>query len=238
MDRTMRMLFAGGVTLVLSGVAFLFYLGYLQANPPTAAASDVVSKPSLIGPPLEIPAFSLVDQENRARDRSLLEGKVSVVWFMFTNCPLACPAMSLQMADMQKKLRNSGVQFVAFSLDAGHDTPAALKAYGDKFGVDWGNWVYLTEPAGQGAKNTGRSIYSHDLKQFIEDTPDNAIKLVDGSGTMPNIEHAVNFFLVGPDGNVLDRGWFSSKRPEELEQLRERALAAIKYFGGNGQLKN
>jgi protein SCO1/2 len=234
----MRMLFAGGLTLLLSGIAFLVYLGYLRANPPIAAAKDVLPNPSLIGPPLEIPTFSLVDQENRPRDRSLLEGKVSIVWFMFTNCPLACPAMSMQMADMQKGLRNSGVQFVAFSLDAEHDTTAALKAYGDKFDVDWSNWVFLTDPTGQAAKNTGRTIYSRDLKQFVEDTPGNTITLVDGSGTMPNIEHAVNFFLVGPDGNVLDRGWFSSKRPEELEQLRERALAAIKYFGDKGQLKN
>lgn len=237
MDRTMRMVFAGGVTLLLGGLAFLVYLGYLHNNPTAARANGGSPGPAAItGPPLRIPPFSLVDQDNQPRDRGILEGRVSVVWFMFTHCPLACPAMSVQMAELQKGLRNSGVQFVAFSLDPVHDTPSALKTYGEKYGIDWSNWTFLTEPAGSPTKRTGWSIYADDLMQYVEETPTNTLTLAEG-GTMANIEHAVNFFVVGPDGEVLDRGWYSSLHPEELVALRERVIASMKFYGDQGRLK-
>ena len=236
MERTMRMVLAGGLTQLLSGIAFLGYLVYLRNNPPTAAAATVAATPPMAGPALTIPPFSLIDQDGKPRDRGVLEGRVSVVWFMFTHCPLACPTMSLQMADLQHKLKESGVQFVAFSIDPEHDTPEALKAYGAKYGVDWANWIYLTEPLETPVSQTGRSIYARDLHQFIEETPDNTLTLADGKGKMANIEHAVNFFVVGPDGVVLDRGWYSSLRADELDQLRERVIAALKYFGDKGEL--
>ena len=228
------MVLAGGLTLLLSGLAFMAYLAYLNNNPPRASATQPMA-----GPPLTIPPFALVDQDGAAKDRSLLEGRVSVVWFMFTHCPLACPAMSVQMAEMQRRLKQSGVQFVAFSLDPAHDTPEALRKYGDNYGIDWSNWTFLTEPpppAGQAVRGVARSIYANDLKQFVEDTPDNTLTLKDG-GSMPNIEHAVNFFVVGPDGAVLDKGWYNSLHPEELDAMRERVIASLKYFGDNGLLK-
>ncbi len=236
MDRAMRMVFAGGVTLLVCGLAFLVYLGYLHNNPSAVMAGGAPGKAAITGPALRIPAFTLVDQDNKPRDRGLLEGRISVVWFMFTHCPLACPAMSVQMAEMQKGLRNSGVQFVAFSLDPAHDTPAALRAYGDKYGIDWSNWTFLTEPAGSPIKRTGWLIYADDLKQYVEETPANTLTLAEG-GTMPSIEHAVNFFVVGPDGEVLDHGWYSSLHPEELVALRERVLASLKFYGDKGRLK-
>lgn len=235
MDRAMRMMLAGGVTLLLSGVAFMAYLGYLHNNPPKADGG-IVQGATVSGPALSIPAFSLMDQDGVAKDRSILEGRVSVVWFMFTHCKLACPTMSLQMADLQRKLKNTGVQFVAFSLDPAHDTPEVLKEYGAKFEVDWRNWTFLTEPSGQAPKGIGRSIYSHDLKQFVEDAENDPLTLPD-KGTMANILHAVNFFIVGPDGNVMDKGWYSSKWPQEMEDLRERAIAAQKHFSEKGLLK-
>jgi protein SCO1/2 len=239
MDRAMRMMLAGGLTLLLSGFGFMIYLAYLHNNPRQAVAGTQPVKGTLTDDPFRIPTFSLVDQDERPRDRSILEGRVSVVWFMFTSCPLACPSMSVQMSDLQKKLKGSGVQFVAFSIDPEHDTPAALKAYGAKYDIDWSNWTYLTESPAKGAPfaQVGRSIYTNDLKQFFEETPNNPVKVAGTDATMANLEHAVNFFVVGPDGTVLNEGWYSSLRPEELEKMRDRLNAALKYFGDKGELK-
>lgn len=227
MDRAMRMVLAGGLTLLLSGVAFLVYLGYLRSNPPARAQGA----PTVSGPALSFPSFSLVDQEGVARDRSVLEGRVSIVWFMFTRCPAICPAMSVQMEEMHRQLKGNGVRFVAFSLDPAHDTPAVLKEYGGRYAVDWSDWMFLTEPAGVPVARTGWSIYTKHLHQYAEEKPESK----PGMGT--EIDHAMNFFLVGPDGNVLDQGWFNSKFPDELKQLRERAAGAAKHYREKGLLK-
>ncbi|MFM8270351.1 MAG: SCO family protein, partial [Pseudomonadota bacterium] len=35
---------------------------------------------------------------------------------------------------------------VSISVDPEHDSPEVLKKYGDKFGVDWNRWHFLTGP--------------------------------------------------------------------------------------------
>lgn len=231
MDRAMRLVLAAGVTLMVCGLSFIAYLGYVRSHPPVAKAAG---EQAMVGPDLVLPEFSLVDQEGTARDRRMLEGRVSVAWFMFTQCPLACPAMSIQMADLQKQLKGSGVRFAAFSLDPARDTPAALKEYGGRYGVDWSGWTFLTEPeAGRAkVKRTGWDIFTKELHQFAEER-----ETRDGLGNPSmTIEHGLNFFLVGPDGKVL--GWFNSSRPDEMASLRERALGAARYYDEKGALKS
>lgn len=234
----MRMTLAAGITLMVCGVAFMAYLGYLRSHPPAAMGAgrmDGGDGQTISGPPLKIPAFSLVDQEGRPRDRSMLEGRVSVVWFMFTHCPLACPAMSIQMAELQKRLKASGVQFVAFTLDPVRDTPGVLKEYGDRYSIDWGNWTFLTEPnvGGHGAKRTGWDIFTRDLNQYAEERKvDPPAGAEPGRPPETTIDHGVNFFLVGPDGTVIK--WFNSNRPEDMASLRERALATAKFYEDKG----
>lgn len=241
MDRAMRMMLAAGITLLVSGFAFMGYLGYLRSHPPTAGAADTRNggKVSSDDERLSIPAFSLVDQDGNKQDRSILEGHVTVVWFMFTHCPLACPTMSMQAAEVQKQLRGSGVRFVAFSIDPANDTPAALKTYGDRFEIDWKTWTFLTEPDQRSGKRTGWDIFTNNLHQYAEVKP--ATPPEDSKPNQPpapsEILHAVNFFLVGPDGNVLDQGWFNSNRPEDLKDLRERAIGAAKYYSEKSLLK-
>ncbi|MFT3684891.1 MAG: SCO family protein [Phycisphaerales bacterium] len=221
----MRIALAAGITLMVCGVSFMAYLGWLRSHPPAQPGADG-AKGKLVGPDLSIPAFSLIDQNGQTRDHSVVEGKVSVVWFMFTKCPLACPAMSVQAADLQKQLRSSGVQFVAFSLDPKSDRPDTLKEYGGRYSIDWNNWTFLTEPDAANGKRTGWDIYTQSLHQFAEER-----KVTDqpagSQADETTIEHAMNFFLVGPDGKVID--WFNSNHPEEMTRLKERARGAAAF---------
>lgn len=236
MDRAMRMVMAAGLTLLLSSLSFMGYLLYLRNNPPTAAAAQGGGI-TMTGDPLSIPEFSLVDQDGAARDKTMLLGRVTIVWFMFTRCPIACPAMSVQMEDLQRDLKGSGVRFAAFSLEPLHDTPAVLKKYGDeRYNIDWSNWTFLTEPAGS-TRRQGWDIFKRDLGQHVEETPEIPSDKPNVPPTPSSIDHGVNFFVVGPDGKVLDQGWYSSKYPDEMKKLRERALAAMKYYGDKGDLK-
>lgn len=81
-------------------------------------------------------------------------GKVIVADFFFTSCAGICPALTRNMARLQqsfikggntrKKIDTSIVQFMSFSIDPERDSPAKLKEYADRFGVNHDNWWLLT----------------------------------------------------------------------------------------------
>jgi protein SCO1/2 len=175
-----------------------------------------------------------VDQEGKVRDQRIFEGKITIADFMFTHCPLACPQMTMQLEKVQRRLKGLPVQIVSFSLDPEHDTPQRLKTYAaERFKLDTSNWLFLTEAleAGQKPALTARMMYKNDLKQYFEEDPQQMLTVEDGSGKqIPNINHSIRFFLIGPDGTVL--GTFNSARQEEMDQLVERAMGAVKYHFG------
>lgn len=82
--------------------------------------------PAMVGGP-----FRMVDQEGRAVDETLLNGKWTVVFFGFTYCPDVCPT-TLQALDRAQDLlgpRAANLQVVFVSVDPERDTPAQLKTY-------------------------------------------------------------------------------------------------------------
>jgi protein SCO1 len=235
MDKLMKwMLIVGVVGMVLSMTA-LGYMFVQKRNAPVALPTNMTGSPAV--PPiseepiLKIPAFSLVDQSGQARNASIFAGKITIADFMFTHCPLACPQMTMQLEKVQTRLKGLPVQIVSFSLDPEHDTPARLTEYAtQRFKLDTSNWLFLTEDlkAGQKPALIARQMYKQNLKQYFEEDPAQMLTIEDGSGKqIPNINHSIRFFLLGPDGTVL--GTFNSARQEEMDQLVERAMGAVKF---------
>lgn len=75
--------------------------------------------------------FQLVDQTGAPRTQALLEGKWSLVFFGFTNCPDVCPTtlQTLQAAKSRLGRAAEQVQVVLVTVDPDRDTPEALRAY-------------------------------------------------------------------------------------------------------------
>lgn len=76
----------------------------------------------------------------------LIKDKVVAINFIFTHCSDSCPAETASMRQVQKALGDRigrDVFFYSISIDPEHDTPAALKAYSEKFSVGPG-WTFLT----------------------------------------------------------------------------------------------
>jgi protein SCO1/2 len=75
--------------------------------------------------------FTLVNQDGRAVDQSLLKGKWSVVFFGYTFCPDYCPTtlttLGKAMDELGPKAKDAQVVFV--TVDPARDTPAAMKTY-------------------------------------------------------------------------------------------------------------
>ncbi|NIT57683.1 MAG: hypothetical protein GWN00_16070 [Aliifodinibius sp.] len=65
------------------------------------------------------------------------KGDVSLITFIYTNCPDVCPAITANMTNIQRKLDDTtGVNFIEISFDPERDSPSVLKEYRDLYGLN------------------------------------------------------------------------------------------------------
>lgn len=83
-----------------------------------------------------VPDFALVNQDGKIIHFSNYRGKVLLVTFIYTRCPLPdfCPRMNENFRAVQKLLQEmpgatDRAEFLSISFDPEHDTPAVLKHY-------------------------------------------------------------------------------------------------------------
>jgi protein SCO1/2 len=83
--------------------------------------------------------LNLRDADGRMRSLADFKGKVTVIFFGFTQCPDVCPTTLAELAQARKLLGADGerVQGVFVSVDPARDTPELLKAYVGSFGSDF-----------------------------------------------------------------------------------------------------
>ena len=81
--------------------------------------------------------FDLPDAGGQRRTLADFKGKVTLVFFGFTQCPDVCPTTLLEIAEVKKALGAGGerVQGVFVTVDPERDTPEVLKAYVENFGA-------------------------------------------------------------------------------------------------------
>ena len=79
--------------------------------------------------------LSLQDPEGKARTLADFKGKVTVVFFGYTQCPDVCPTTMAELAQVKKSLGADGqrVQGVFVTVDPDRDTAELLKAYMGSF---------------------------------------------------------------------------------------------------------
>lgn len=118
---SMRALLIGllGVIAIIVG----WWVGYLWSNLASEPVSATVFEDSL--PLVE---FTLIDHDQQPFDQTRFEGRWSLVFFGFTNCPGVCPTtltkLSQTVAAMDKP---PAVIFI--SVDPQRDDPATLAQY-------------------------------------------------------------------------------------------------------------
>jgi protein SCO1/2 len=148
--------------------------------------------------------FKLKNQFGREVGLEDWGGKIIIADFFFTSCPSICPKLTRNMKKLQTafKKTDSLVRFVSFTVDPARDTVQALKAYGDKFGIDHDTWFMLT-----GDRN---ELYDIALNEFKASIASNG-----------NIDtgfiHTDRFFLLDKDRVV--RGWYSGLDSVNLDKL-------------------
>lgn len=132
-----------------------------------------------------------------------LHGKILVVNFFFTRCPVVCPTLTRKMKKLQDSfVKNADiVQFISISVDPEHDSVSQLRKYADRFNVNHDSWWMVT-----GDKKEIYEFAIHEMKANIAD---------------PKIDtafiHTEDFFLL--DTNRIIRGWYSGFDSLEQQQL-------------------
>lgn len=99
----------------------------------------------------EAPGFTLTDQLGRTFNSDDIRGKVAIATFVYTSCTDICPLLSLQLQQLQERLRQDGllgdrVQLLSFTVDPERDTPTVLRAYAERHRADPDAWRFLTGP--------------------------------------------------------------------------------------------
>ncbi len=120
----------------LAAVFLLAFGGFAGAVGPEKAAA--------------IPDARVVDQDGRPLHfySDLVKGKTVAIQFIFTTCQTICPPLAVTFRSVQAKLdqaapHSKDVELISVSVDPEHDTPAALRAFGEKFGRREG-WTLVT----------------------------------------------------------------------------------------------
>ena len=181
-----------------------------------AEASDADRFASLHGdharlePLWSLPPFQLRDQHDRPLGLEALRGRPFIADFIFTQCTSVCPTLTSNMLLVRDRLHDRDVQFVSFSVDPAHDTPAVLSDYAARWGALDDDWMLLSSSSAQ---------LSEVLAGFrVAARPTN--------DPSEPIVHTNLFFLVDDTGTV--RGIYHSDMTSDLDALVEdaRALAA------------
>lgn len=149
-----------------------------------------------------VPDFALYDQEGRVVQGARFRGKMVMMNFIFTRCPVAtmCPASTAKMMGTQKQAKDAGVtqvEFVSITLDPTYDTPGVLKDYATSRGIDTANFSFLTGP-----ENAVRDL----LTQFGV--------IAELKGEL--IQHTLATLLIGPDGKIVHRADGSAWEPKDF----------------------
>lgn len=155
--------------------------------------------------------FALTDQDGRAVDQSVFDGRVTVLTFFYTSCPDPCPFISAAMRDVQDRTAGSAVRLASVSVDGEHDTPERVRAYAAGYGADFARWAWLTgDPADVGAMV--RDSISFEMRDSA------GLTATRSDGTkMAQILHPTRLILVGPDRRVM--GLYAYNDPEAIDRL-------------------
>ena len=167
-----------------------------------------------------VPDFVLLNQSDKKIRLGQFKGKVLVMTFVYTRCPLAdyCPRMSRNFASIDKDLSGdkklyAETHLLSVSFDPTYDTPKVLKSYGEAYTgrytqETFAHWDFAAPQAAEMEK----------MEEFFD--------LGVTPGENGTLQHSLSTLVIGKDGKVA--AFYPTKDwtvPEVEEQIRKAAAA-------------
>ena len=166
-----------------------------------------------------VPDFQLRNQSGRTIRLAQFKGKVLLVTFVYTRCPLAdyCPRMSRNFAEIDKTLSSDPALYgkthlLSISFDPGYDTPAVLRSYG---GAYTGNYTKETFAHWDFAAPSEKEL--PEVTKFF------------GVGVTPGenktLNHSLSTAVIGKDGRIV--AWYPTNdwTPSTVVEATRKAAA-------------
>ena len=205
-SRTLQFLVWGFLGVVIAAI-FVAFIGSLWKR----NDAELERQLPVIG---DVGSFQLTNQFGKVVTEAGLAGKVWVADIIFTRCPGPCAKMTRRMAEIQKLLpKDKDVRLVSLTTDPAFDTPEILKRYGDRFGADHDQWLFLT-----GTTNQIRKLAVGGLKLTAEELPPE-----ERESPADLFLHSTIFVIVDRQGKL--RGVF------DLESTSpQQVVSAVKYL--------
>jgi len=167
-----------------------------------------------------VPDFALLNQSGKTIRLGQFKGKVLVMTFVYTRCPLAdyCPRMSRNFAAIDKDLSGdkklyAQTHLLSVSFDPTYDTPKVLKSYGEAYTgrytqETFAHWDFAAPEAAEMQK----------MEEFFD--------LGVTPGDNGTLQHSLSTLVIGKDGRVTafypTKDWTVA---EVEEQIRKAAAA-------------
>jgi protein SCO1 len=157
-----------------------------------------------------VPDFKFLNQSDRMIHLAQFRGKVLLLTFIYTRCPLAnfCPRMSRNFAEIDKQLATDPLLYkkthlLSVSFDPAYDTPAVLRSYGGAYTGKYTketftHWDFAAPP---------RNDLPQVLKFFLVGvTP----------GANHTLTHSLSTIVITPDGKIYK--WYPTNdwAPQQL----------------------
>ena len=166
----------------------------------------------------QVPDFKLLDQSGKHIDLNQFRGKVLLLTFIYTRCPLPdyCVRMSNDFEKVDDLLARDPAVYrqthlLSVSFDPEYDTPAVLRSYGGAHTgrytkEDFKHWTFAAPPVAELPQ----------MEQFFD---------VGVNGHDPTtLTHSLSTVLIGKDGKVI--AWYPSNDWSPNDVARQMMLAA------------
>ncbi len=165
---------------------------------------------------VELPEFTLTDQDGRPFSKQNMAGRVWIADFMFTRCPTVCSTLTERMSKLQVRLRNTGgdVRLLSITVDPEHDTPEVLKSYAMTERYRWQpwKWTWVT-----GTLKDIERVVVHGFKMALD-------RPADAEDDLFSITHGTKLVLVDRWGRL--RGFYDANDEDEKRLMRDVAVVA------------
>ena len=154
-----------------------------------------------------VPEFAFKNQDGDPYTEKRLLDKITILDFIFTNCPGPCPMMTHNMAGLYNDFVGvPEVQFVSVTVDPNNDSQETLKEYARLNGVNDQRWNFLFSGI-----DSIKKLKRDGFMLFADDLPRG---------------HAIKFVLIDAGGNI--RQYYDGTDKASIKILRKDVTVLVK----------
>jgi protein SCO1 len=168
-----------------------------------------------------VPDFRFLNQSGKLIDIDQFRGKVLLVTFIYTRCPLPdfCVRMSRNFAEIDHDLAAdpqlyAKTHLLSVSFDPSYDTPKVLRSYGGAYTgkyskESFAHWDFAAPP------------------QTELNAVDEFFNVGVTAGENHTLNHSLSTVVIGPDGKIVD--WFPTNdwTPTDVLELVKHTLQQV-----------